>query len=319
MIFGQHKETENYKHWTAEEERILRDNCGKMSFESMLNLFSVKRSVKSLRKKSAKLGLISDFRRKIYSHNENFWNIPNELNSYWAGFIFADGCINKNSISDNYSLDLSLASKDLKHLETFKNDVGFTGAIKNYRRKKYKTDGFIDVSTLIICSIRKWKDDLERNFGIIRHKTRRGLPPNLDSAYLKLCFCIGYLDGDGWITHRKSGDVVLGYVSSNLNVLTWIRDILDENFSTKTMKKDSTTILKAKGNYHYFTISGKRALVIIDYLRKFPIPRLVRKWDKPSVSSLIEEQKAKFPHLFISQSPAQSVIADENKLLALAS
>ena len=58
--------------------------------------------------------------------NDDFFNNPNILNCYWAGFIAADGCIGRRN---NNVLSIGLSSKDKQHLETFKNNINFSGPI----------------------------------------------------------------------------------------------------------------------------------------------------------------------------------------------
>lgn len=61
------------------------------------------------------------------SVNDDFFEVPNELNCYWAGFIAADGCIHTGKKQDVLSIFLAL--KDKNHLNRFKLDIDFDGQI----------------------------------------------------------------------------------------------------------------------------------------------------------------------------------------------
>lgn len=50
-------------------------------------------------------------------HNTEFFKEPNTLNSYWAGFIAADGCIQQYKDNRQPTLAINLKSSDINHLE----------------------------------------------------------------------------------------------------------------------------------------------------------------------------------------------------------
>lgn len=61
-------------------------------------------------------------KQNITKFNENFFDkINSEEKAYWLGFLYADGAI---SSSDN-TIELSLQSKDIHHLEKFRDNLGF--------------------------------------------------------------------------------------------------------------------------------------------------------------------------------------------------
>ena len=67
-------------------------------------------SAEGLRKKMIKNG-ISVNKRIRYSFNERFFSEDSEASFYWAGFIAADGCLYKKTLS------IGLSSKDKCHLQ----------------------------------------------------------------------------------------------------------------------------------------------------------------------------------------------------------
>ena len=81
-------------------------------------------------------------RSREYNVNDSFFSTVTEVNSYYAGFIAADGNINKN----HPNLTISLAEKDKKFLEKFLVNLD-----SNYPIRCYKSNGF-PISSVIITS-----------------------------------------------------------------------------------------------------------------------------------------------------------------------
>lgn len=275
-----------YTLWSKEEIEKIKDLAGKISFTSMSKLFN-NRTPSGLQKKSIKLGLSSNIKFKKYTKNENIWEIPTLENCYWAGFFCADGCILKNSTSNNYSFVVSLASKDLEHLKKLKEFVEYSGEIKNYSRKNYKKETLKYVSTLSICSIRKWAEDLKRNFNIVTNKTFRLGPPNLQNDELKLAYIIGYLDGDGWLCLNSNKRALrIAYVSSSYAILIWIKSVIEMYFKLKTPKVYKVI----NKNYYTYTIADKNSPHIFNKLKSIDVPKLSRKWENPEILNFINSQ-----------------------------
>lgn len=287
--------------WSDDEIAILKESVNKnLSFDQISKLFNG-RTRSSIQHKANKLKLTNNYRNKTYCKDETFWETPNVLNSYWAGFFTADGCLLKNSTSDNYGFVISLCSRDLAHLEQLKNDVKFSGEIKTYQRKNYKKETLKGVSTLGIFSIRKWMQDLEKNFGIRPDKTKRFVPPNLGNLKLELAFLKGYVNGDGWIIRNKCGKMTIGTVSSNLNILSWIHEkllSLTRPYTQTYFQKRESTIKTSTKKCFYFTIDGFKAALIFEILSKINTPILERKWLNPKVLAYVATQKEKYPEIF---------------------
>ena len=121
-----------------------------------------------------------------------FEKIDTEEKAYWLGFLYADGCV---SFSES-KVELSLAEKDLHHIEKFKAFMGVNNKICyrekskayriSFRSEKCKND-LIDKG----CTPRK---SLTLNF-----PTEQQVP-----TYLIKHFIRGYFDGDGWFTNTDS-------------------------------------------------------------------------------------------------------------------
>jgi len=62
-------------------------------------------------------------KQNITKFNENYFDvIDNPDKAYWLGFLYADGAISSN----NNTVELSLKSSDIKHLEKFRDNLGFS-------------------------------------------------------------------------------------------------------------------------------------------------------------------------------------------------
>lgn len=57
--------------------------------------------------------------KRTYNVNDYYFTDSSNQSIYWAGFIAADGCLSKK---DN-SFSLSVAIKDIAHLEKFKENI----------------------------------------------------------------------------------------------------------------------------------------------------------------------------------------------------
>src|SRR3990167_5826866 len=100
-------------------------------------------------------------RKSIYDYDENFFEIPNILNCYWAGFIAADGCVSKN----NNRITIELDGKDKNHLIQFKNDVKFSGEVRDIKSNP-KSFSPNKIHARFGISNRIWKINLFENFNI---------------------------------------------------------------------------------------------------------------------------------------------------------
>jgi hypothetical protein len=146
----------------------------------------------------------------------------------------------------------------------------------------------------------QWFKDLENIWNIIPKKAYRLKPPNITDEYLIFCWLIGYIDGDGTIyvnNFNKSPSVSV--TSCSQAAVAFVKEIIDKHFSEAYLRKKTINIDKTSHvNAQRYTVAGFRSLVIIDYLRQFPIQKLDRKWNNPQIIELINEYKPQYPHLF---------------------
>jgi len=105
-----------------------------------------------------------------YDVDYTFFEIPNILNSYFAGLLAADGNIAKNR--NNIKITLKNTLSELNLLNEFKQNCKYTGKLFHVIRGMYKYVG------LSICS-KQWVLNLWDNFNIGPAKSLTICPPNL--------------------------------------------------------------------------------------------------------------------------------------------
>jgi hypothetical protein len=210
-------------------------------------------------------------RKKV---NDFYWSTLNLENCYWAGFLAADGCITRNS----KVIKLTISSKDHKHLELFKQNIGFGGDIKKYSRTSNLNNKKYEASNIWITS-EKMTNDLKKYFNIIKKKSLILTPPNLYNYNDKLSFAFikGYIDGDGCISVHKNRNtnIISISVAGTYSVLCWIKNKFEKILGNKIKNK-----IRKTGNIYQLQIRGKKAVSLISFLKKINTPELERKWSK---------------------------------------
>lgn len=209
-------------------------------------------------------------RERKYKINDHFFSIISEVNSYYAGFIAADGNINKNYPN----LTITLSRKDAPFLEKFIENLESDYPIREYESNEFPVSSLI-VTSQQIC------DDLEKYFNIVPDKSLIYTPPVLEQPYLD-CFIMGLIDGDGTIgfsvrkTCKDSLYITLIGTKDSCNLVkTRFEEILGK--STSSLHQ----IEKNKNSYTY-RISDRNARTVFSHLyEKYNyLPTLSRKWSK---------------------------------------
>ena len=243
--------------WSPKEDAFLRKYYGHLSYSDISR--SMGRSWSAVRNRSSYIGLTdrSNLGRK-YSANTEFFSTPNVINSYWAGFIAADGCI-----SDNGRLAIGLARLDIAHLDQLCIDLDYTGGVRVYE----------DRASLSVNS-KKITYDLKNNFNITPRKSATLGTPNIDEEALIKAFISGVIDGDGSIS-AKPRITVYG----TRWILGWIKEYFDL-WTTKTRYKRSE-VRKIRGkNLYSYRVNCRRAKEVGLVLLSVSVPRLWRKWSR---------------------------------------
>ena len=208
-------------------------------------------------------------KKRKYNVDDDFFETPNELNCYYAGFIAADGCL---SLRDKGEISIEISKRDVSILENFKKDAKLEAPIFERTEK-----GKFQMVSLRFTSY-KMRTDLERNFNITPQKSLTLTPPNLTNDILCQAFICGYIDGDGTICfyQRKNGfnNINLSILGTE-NMCEWIKSI----FSSLTNNKGS---IKPKIHTKIFRLvfTTKSAREIIKKLFVLDVPKLQRKWNE---------------------------------------
>lgn len=255
------------KKWHLWQDDILRLSYGKLPREEIMSRLPGF-SYNSIKNRAAVLDLqgnrplvLSDARRgkgKKYQLNETFFDEVGLLQSYWAGFIAADGCV---SYKRN-RLAIRLHVKDAEHLEKFREAVGYTGPTH-----KVAARGTSGPQVLLQChSVHKWLANLREFYNITPRKSLTLKSPDLDEKNA-MAYIIGYIDGDGCVS-KKSVQLI-----GTKEVLTWIKGWFDYWAPIKRMAN-----VRPFKNYSLYSVGGKRAMSLLLTMLSVAVPRLERKW-----------------------------------------
>lgn len=248
------------KKWTKEEDEIIKKYFHDTPAYTLVKLLNG-RTYKSILSRAFILNVKSKDRTKRkhrYKQNDNFFHEYNTVNCYWAGFIAADGFVDKNK---SY-LSIKISKNDIHHLIKFKKVLKSNAPI-------------LTNNNCVILTIysKKIVQDLESKFNIINKKSLIYSPPtNLTTFNEKLSFIVGVIDGDGSILNlnNKLRIVMLGTYS----LMSWCKDFFN------TIESDSVSLYR-KDNIYVLTINKLTKIqAIFNYVNSLKLPFLIRKWEK---------------------------------------
>lgn len=210
--------------------------------------------------------------RGVYKVNSKFFNKPNLNNSYWAGFIAADGNIRRETV-----LRIKLSTRERGHLDIFSKQLAFGGKIHTYeqRSKKGTYADYVEMSfaSKEIC------DDLNKHWNIVARKTYDYCMPKIQDKGLLDAFIVGYIDGDGTVEYyrKKRGIASLSMiVVGRMCVLEVFKSRFEEILS------DTSPNITKEGSskqLHRLGVSGKKAVKLYKHFQSIAVPKLKRKWD----------------------------------------
>jgi hypothetical protein len=190
----------------------------------------------------------------LYDCNENIFRNETPEAFYLAGFIAADGSLQKRKYSK--ILKITLAKKDRSHLEKIKILLQSNHPIKEYYVKPSKLIKKTGMCAEIQIVSNNIFDDLSK-FNIVPNKTFKYLMPDwLIPHPLINHFMRGYFDGDGTITYCGLGKnrtvkqmlfSVLGtkrFINEYKNILALNANLND----AKIIKQDNVYRISYSGN-----------------------------------------------------------------------
>lgn len=158
-----------------------------------------------------------------------FDTIDTEEKAYWLGFIFADGYIGSTPIREDkksvYNFELSLALKDIEHLEKFKKFISFE---KEITKDSYRC-------RIMVANKHFWT--ILNSYGCVPNKSLTLKFPNCIPNDLIRHFIRGYFDGDGCITRH----VYINTVSPAINVIgtsDFLNNIINYSDTTPNIRHD---------------------------------------------------------------------------------
>lgn len=270
--------------FTEAEIEFVKENYGEISYLEMSKILGVKHArVKSIGQKFCKnkigIGTSKFSRTQIkYQCNDDYFEIPNEENSYWAGFIAADGCVSQLRETCQKKLAIALQGLDITHLEKFKTDIEFQGPILK-GKTNYKYKGVVSVKDTCLVQVTSTKlcDDLFKNYNVTPKKSLTLKPPKNLSFENSIAFIKGYIDGDGWIQPKRDAQwASIISMLGTLEMVTWIRDIfeiiLDKTLPPKCVSKrvgDKNTFC-----FNVSNVNGRGILIALGGVER----GLERKW-----------------------------------------
>lgn len=198
--------------WTLEEEKILQNLYGKVKITEIAKLVP-NHTIGGIQKwATTRLNLHGNqhIAQQVYSFNEHYFDIPTIENSYWAGYIAADGSLCKKG-----SITLQIALKDKIILDSFINDIQFSGPIKIFKDKR----GF-SYTRLSIWGTFRLHKFLNEYWNIVECKSNILQPPNITDLEQIYSFITGYFDGDGCAYFSKDR-FFFGFCGTEL-MMRWI-------------------------------------------------------------------------------------------------
>ncbi len=210
-----------------------------------------------------------------YTFDTNYFKIPNLDNSYWAGWLATDGSINSRPNTIYKTLELSLQYLDYQVVETFRQNVKYTGLV----HELWNRDKTEHRCQLRINSVENnLSIDLERNFNIVPRKTFILQGPNITDSLMILHYLKGAIEGDGCLYHYiKENKLRLSLASASMTYLDWAQSFLNQYFNT-------TGKIKEKGPKHSaksLEFNKRDSILISSCLSELKTPyHLSRKWDK---------------------------------------
>lgn len=184
-----------------------------------------------------------NYNRNFYKCNDDFFAKPNNVNSYWAGFLAADCSITNNTIS------IDLAHKDEQQLSKLKRAIEYAGSVfKNKRHVRLQFNS------------PKIAKDLKNNFGVTARKSLTLNAPGLRKEANVRAFIRGYMDGDGSIYTRCDGYHSVSF-NGTKKLLTWIKRELQQY-----VEYIGNPSVVRHSSIYKLTFTGKQTIDILEWI-----------------------------------------------------
>lgn len=266
---------EPHKKFSQEEREMVKNLTSQgVQFSKIAEMLGTNRKMIQVRSFAMRNGFNNGFTDSCrkFSCNKEFWNIPNHINSYWAGFVAADGHVHYEG-KNSYAFVIQLAIIDESHIKLFAQHCGWNGNLKQSLGtsplgRKFK-------NSRILVHQREWATPLEEIFSIFPRKTWN-LPLPKISGELFDCYLAGFLDGDGsYVVCKNNNKIILSATSATTEILEAINE-MSKRFDSKGL----TRTLKKVGNHYQYAVAGDTGVKMAHYLMSLPCPHLERKYNR---------------------------------------
>ena len=204
---------------------------------------------------------------KYYINEKYFDYINTEEKAYWLGFIFADGCIDKQ----RKNLIINLAIKDYEHLRRFHQSIETNRPVGYAKDNRYVYSRISNkhlVNSLILCGC------IPKKSLILKFPSKDIVPEHLLKHFIR-----GYFDGDGCISTilRKRKNKISPTMDCEVNFLGTF-DMLSNIL--KNLPIQPLKIFNFGKIYKFKTNNKKIIIDILDYLYQDSHIFLERKYQK---------------------------------------
>jgi AraC-like DNA-binding protein len=217
---------------------------------------------KVLKRKGVEL---NRFRPKLV-WDRQFFDRDEPITAYWAGFIYADGCICRDKEKKTYALAMKIHTRDLEHIQTFCNHIGLSHSSISFQSKRPACGITIRDTGL--------KDSLER-WGIVHRKSYNWVEPNIPDDDLFRAFVVGLIDGDGHIRFKNArGHASISIATNHQKLYDWLVLRLRQMGYTGHANSYAHGLTCKE-----ITFAGVKSVdQLINLLRPWEFPNLKRKW-----------------------------------------
>ena len=204
--------------------------------------------------------------RKYFFNEHYFDEIDTKEKAYWLGFMYADGCIYKNTIISCY-----LKNADTEHLIQFLKEIEMSEIYLSHSEKT-NSDRFTLTSKIM--------HDRLVELGFSNNKSYDNTPHPFDIIpdMFKKYFILGFWDGDGSFSignnHRNLASVISNNKLLLESISEYINNSLGDNFSKVKYKTNGDP-------YFRIRFSRNKAKLFGDWLYNDAPPCfLQRKYNK---------------------------------------
>ena len=226
--------------------------------------------------------------RRRYTVDDTYFDkIDTQDKAYYFGLLYADGC----NYEDSGLIKIDLIEKDVELLQTFANDIKYTGEIKHYYtdiEKIFSDDDRVykcQPMTRLSFRSKRISEQLAIK-GCVSNKSAIGLFPKEDIIPNDLLrhFIRGYMDGNGgssfWIDNKNTGHKKFQiHCCGTTDIINNLSDIFKCKFNCKPA---TTKRFEDRDNNNLqLCIDGNKVVCkILDWLYSDATVYMQRKYEK---------------------------------------